>query len=304
MKPASDALRTLLAGNQFVVADLYTFTLVEGAVLRWTSFDVDVAANGNTFSSGARGGPFFDRKDNKAKAHWKLGVEVDTLSFDVVPGGATVNGLPFLEACRLGAFDGAELQLERAFLPPLAPGTPLPLQASAGTVILFVGRVAEVDLGRSLATFSINSHLELLNLQLPRNLFQSGCVNALYDDACGVSRAPYQVSASVTSWQPDAGVIATGYHGAPNDWFDQGSITFTSGPNQGFARTVKASGTDGASFTNITTTQPFPFAPNVGDAFLLLPGCDKSLGPGGCPKFNNVARFKGFPFVPVPETAV
>jgi len=304
MKPASDALRALLAGNEFVVADLYTFTLVDGEALRWTSFDVDVTANGNSFSSGARSGPFFDRKDNKAKAHWKLGVEVDTLTFDVVPGDALVNELPFLEACLLGAFDGAELQLERAFLPPIAPGAPVPLAASAGTVILFVGRVAEVDLGRSLATFTVNSHLELLNLQLPRNLFQSGCVNALYDDACGVSRASYQVSATVSSWQPDAGVIATAYHASPGSWFDQGSITFTSGPNEGFARTVKTSSTDGASFTNITTTQPFPFDPEVGDAFLLLPGCDKSLGPGGCPKFNNAARFKGFPFVPVPETAV
>lgn len=304
MKTASPALQALLATNQFTVADLYTFTLVGGQALRWTSFDTDVIANGNTFASGGQGGPFFDRQDNKAKCHWKVGVEVDTLIFDVVPGAATVNALPFLQACRLGVFDGAELQLERAFLAPGAPGTLSPLVASAGTVILFVGRVAEVDLGRSLATFSINSHLELLNLQLPRNLFQSGCVNSLYDPACGVDRASYQVSASVSSWQPDFGVIATAYCAAPTGWFDQGSIIFTSGPNDAFSRTVKASASDGASFTNITTTQPFPFPPAAGDAFVLLPGCDKTLGPGGCPKFNNTARFKGFPFVPVPETAV
>lgn len=305
MKPASDALRALLAGNEFTVADLYTFTLVGGQALRWTSFDADVIANGILFSSGARIGPFFDRKDNKAKAHWKLGVEVDTLTFDAIPGAAMVNELPFLQACRLGIFDGAELQLERAFLAPSASGTLPPLVASAGTVILFVGRVAEVDLGRSLATFSINSHLELLNLQLPRNLFQSGCVNSLYDAACGVDRASYQVSGSVVEGDGSNG--AGGFNTdltQASDWFDQGSITFISGENDGFARTVKTYGPGAPGFRAIITTAPFPFTPAPGDTFTALPGCDKTLGAGGCPKFNNVARFKGFPFVPVPETAV
>src|ERR1041385_1479661 len=108
MKAASAALQSLLATNQFAVADLYSFTLAGGQALRWTGFDTDVIANGSTFASGAQDGPFFDRQDNKAKCHWKIGVEVDTLSFDVVPGGATVNGQPFLQACRLGVFDGAE----------------------------------------------------------------------------------------------------------------------------------------------------------------------------------------------------
>src|SRR5216683_547762 len=131
MKPASVALRALLAGNEFTVADLYTFTLVGGQALRWTSFDADVIANGIVFSSGARSGPFFDRRDNKAKAHWKFGVEVDTLTFDAIPGAAAVNGLPFLWACRLGVFDGAELQLERAFLAPATPAALPPIVASA-----------------------------------------------------------------------------------------------------------------------------------------------------------------------------
>lgn len=38
--------------------------------------------------------------------------------------------------------------------------------------------------------------------------------------------------------------------------------------------------------------------------FTAYPGCDKTNGSGGCAKFANTARFKGFPFVPVPETAV
>jgi len=300
LKPSSAALQALLATNQFSVADLYTFTLVGGTVLRWTSFDTDVIASGNTFSSGAQSGPFFDRQDNKAKCHWKIGVAVDTLIFDVIPGQATVNGLPFLWACRLGMFDGAELQLERAFMAPPAQGVYPPVAASAGTVILFVGRVAEVDLGRSLATVNVNSHLELLNLQLPRNLYQSPCVNSLYDPACGVSRATYAVSGGAGAGSSASTVIATLTQAT--GWFDQGSITFTSGQNSGFARTVKSyvAGSPGT----LALIAPLPFAPAAGDAFTALPGCDKTTGSGGCAKFNNQARFKGFPFVPIPETAV
>lgn len=300
MKPASDALRALLATGQFAVADLYTFTLVNGEVLRYTSFDTDVIANGHSFSSGAQSGPFFDRQDNKAKAHWKIGVEVDTLAFDAIPGSATIDGLPFLWACRLGTFDGAELQLERAFMAPPARGVYPSVTASAGTVILFVGRVAEVDLGRSLATFNVASHLELLNLNLPRNLYQSTCVNSLYDPACGVPKASYRVSGAAASGSSASQIKAT--LAQPAEWFDQGSIAFTSGRNSGFARTVKtwAAGSPGT----LSLIAPFPFAAAAGDTFVALPGCDKTNGPGGCAKFNNQARFKGFPFVPVPETAV
>jgi len=300
MKTASPALQALLATNQFTVADLYTFTLVGGQALRWTSFDTDVIANGNTFASGGQGGPFFDRQDNKAKCHWKVGVEVDTLIFDVVPGAATVNALPFLQACRLGVFDGAELQLERAFLAPPVGGLYPPVAASAGTVILFAGRVAEVDLGRSLATFNVNSHLELLNLNLPRNLFQSGCVNSLYDAACGAAKASYAVTGSASSGSTASVINAT--LAQATGWFDQGSIAFTGGQNAGFARTVKSytAGRPGA----LSLIAPFPFVPAAGDAFTAYPGCDKTSGAGGCAKFANTARFKGFPYVPIPETAV
>src|SRR6185312_10373837 len=141
VKLASAALKALLATRSFAVGDLYTFTLVGGGVLRYTSYDTDIVYNGNTYASGGQGGPFFDRSDNKAKCHWKIGVEVDTLSFDVIPGGATVNGQPFLSAVRQGAFDGAELELDRAFFAPPGQGSypPVTVQPATGTVVLFVG---------------------------------------------------------------------------------------------------------------------------------------------------------------------
>src|SRR5262245_748417 len=94
MKPASTALQNLLASRQFFAVDLYTFTLIGGSVLRYCSGDRDITASGHLFTAQ---GPRIDRKDNKAKCHWKIGVEVDTLVFDVMPQATDmVNGLPFL----------------------------------------------------------------------------------------------------------------------------------------------------------------------------------------------------------------
>ncbi len=302
MKPASAALKALLATRSFAVGDLYTFTLVGGGVLRYTSYDTDIVYNGNTYASGGLGGPFFDRSDNKAKCHWKIGVEVDTLTFDVVPGNATVNGQPFLSALRQGAFDGAELELDRAFFAPPGQGSypPVAVQAATGIVVLFVGRVAEVDAGRSLATFNINSHLELLNQSLPRNLYQPGCINTLGDASCGVALATFATAATAAAGST-ASVINATVSNALAGYFDQGKVTFTGGANAGLSRSVKQC-VFGAPGT-IALLAPFPNAPAPGDAFTLFPGCDKSLGANGCPKFNNVPNFRGFPFVPVPETA-
>src|SRR5579863_246653 len=129
MKPASTALINLLATRQFFTADLYQFALAGGGELNYCGGDKDIIWNGITYSAGGVVGPYFDRKDNKAKCHWKIGVEVDTLVFDVLPGAATVLGEPFLQAVHAGQFDGAELMLERAYMPVYG-------DASRGTVIM------------------------------------------------------------------------------------------------------------------------------------------------------------------------
>jgi uncharacterized phage protein (TIGR02218 family) len=291
MKPASTALQNLLASRQFFAADLYTFTLIGGGVLRYCSGDRDITAGGRLFTSQ---GPRLDRKDTKAKCHWKIGIAVDTLVFDVMPQASDlVNGQPFLAACVQGAFDGAELQLERAFMASYG-------DTSTGTVILFVGRVAEIDPGRAIATFTINSHLELLNTQLPRNLWQPGCVNSLGDASCGVDLASFGIGGSAAS-ASSASVIAATLVQATG-YFDQGKLAFTSGANAGLTRSVKSwvAGSPGV----IALLAPFPNAPAAGDAFTIYPGCDKTLGPNGCAKFANTARFKGYPFIPTSETAV
>ncbi len=292
MKAASTALIALLASRQFYSADLYNFSLIGGGQLNFCGGDVDVTWNGITWSAGDVSGPYFDRKDTKAKCHWKVGIEVDTLVFDVLPGSSTVLGEPFLGAVRQGVFDGAEMTLYRAFMPAYG-------NMAAGAVILFVGRVAEIDAGRSLATFSISSHLELLNLSMPRNLYQAGCVNALFDASCALSPASFAVTGSVAS-----ALLASAFDvtlAQATGYFDLGQVVFTSGSNSGLSRTVKTyrQGSPGS----VSLSSPFPTMPATGDTFTIYPGCDKQQSTCSA-RFNNLVHFRGFPYVPENSTAV
>ena len=168
------------------VADLYTFSLVgDGPVLRYTTSDLDVTVpyvpTALTWSSKAA---MFDTFKSKSYGHWKVGLDVDTWQVVVVPlPGATIGGQPWLAAVRAGALDGALATVDRAYWdgpPPIGPG--LPVGAMRGVVNVFTGRIAPVSGGRSVSVITINSHLELLNIALPRTLYQATCRWALWSE--------------------------------------------------------------------------------------------------------------------------
>ena len=297
MKPASSQLLALLATREFFAVDLYTFVLHNnGGTLRYCAGDKSIYWNTNfynstgTYGTGSGGGPYFDRQDTKAKLHAKIGVETDTLQFDVIPGTATINGEGFLAACHDGIFDNATMSLDRAFMPTYGDVT-------AGVLQMFSGRVGEVDVGRSLATFSVNSWLEILNQNLPRNLFQPGCVNNLGDSACQVNIASYSTGLTVNPGSTQAIVNASISLPYPS-YYDLGKVVFTSGVLNGQSRSVRV-----ASIASVVLLAPFTVAPATGDTFTLYAGCDKSLGSNGCAKFSNQVHFRGTPYIPQPVIA-
>jgi uncharacterized phage protein (TIGR02218 family) len=54
--------------------------------------------------------------------------------------------------------------------------------------------------------------------------------------------------------------------------------------------------------SNFTLLNPLPLVPSAGDAFTAYPGCDKTQATCTT-KFANLGAFRGFPFIPQPETA-
>jgi len=53
---------------------------------------------------------------------------------------------------------------------------------------------------------------------------------------------------------------------------------------------------------SLSLMYPLPATPAAGDAFTVAFGCDHTRGT--CQgRFNNLANFRGFPFVPPPQIA-
>lgn len=272
----------LASGGPFILADLYQITMPNGTLLRWTSFDTDVSWAGYTWTADC---PVLTRGNTRVV----IGVEVDTLDLTITPRASDlVAGLPLLAAARAGAFDGTRLVLYRAFL--AADGSAI------GAVMRFSGRFADVDFGRSAMDVRVNSDAEALSIQLPRNTYSPTCGRTLYSPGCDVSRAANTVTKTVGAGSNTRQIACVLDQSAT--WWDQGGMQFTSGALAGTRRTVKnyAGGV-------LALFSPLPAAPAVGDTFIVYPGCDKTLATCKS-KFNNVAKFRGCPFIPTPETGL
>ncbi len=284
MKSASAPLIELLdSGRPFMMADCYTFTLASGTVLRYTSFDITLTHGGTTWSAA---GPVIERGNTRTV----IGLEVDTLDLKTSPRDADLIGAQswFQAACS-GTLDGAKVTLQRAFLetPPTV----------VGLLTMFVGNVGPITIDRMTIEKTSNSPLELLNTKLPRNLYQAACLHTLFDTGCGLSPAAFAVTGAV-----DGAPTRTGFNAALGQapgWFDLGALQFTSGALAGTRRSIKR--WNGGDFALLN---PLPIAPAIGDAFTAWPGCDRLKATCESAKFSNVVNFKGYPFVPVPETAL
>lgn len=297
MKPTNPTLNALLASRQFYRVDLYTLVLVDGTTYRWAAADANISYGGNTWDCGGQTGPFFEiSKDTGGRVTWSTGLNADSMNVEVAPGASQILGIPFAVACRFGVLDGATLQRDLAIMSNYG-------DTSAGLVTMFFGRIVEIDIGDQLLTLNVNAPTELLDQQLPRNLFQPGCVNTLFDASCTLLQNSFREAFTIGAGSTQRLLLLSGPTKA-SSYYDQGKVIFTSGQANGEARSIRswALGTGGALGT-ANIWPPLAVAPIAGDTGYIYAGCDKTLAT--CQnKFNNLANFRGFPDVPVPETSL
>lgn len=287
MKSATPELIAYLnTAQEFILADLYTFVLAgyteESAqgVYRYCSFDMPVSHLGNTWLAS---GAIIERD----KVRLVVGVEVDSLSLKIMASPTMeIIDVPFMQACTSNLLDGATVKLERAFLN--SDGSVI------GVVNMFQGRVAGIQASRSEAQITVNSDLELLNVQMPRHVYQPGCQHTLYDGGCQVDRSSKEVVTTVTS--ATLTTITTAPLAQSSGYFDMGYVSFVLIGDVGEKRTIRAWDGETLSLLN-----PLNSVPTTGTTIYLYPGCDKSKETCDS-KFNNLVNFRGFPYVPAPET--
>ena len=135
----------------------------------------------------------------------------------------------------------------------------------------------------------------LLDIDMPRNLYQPTCLHTLYDVGCTLQKSDFQANGTVGAGST-ASII---YWSLANANFAQGTITFNSGVLAGVTATV-GSVVNGSSLNLIN---PLQSVPALGDGFTVYFGCDHTQAT--CTnKFNNLANFRGFPYVPAATYAV
>lgn len=293
LRPCSGPLALALEGGvELWSADLFQFDLVDGATtFLWTSWNKDLVAGGNTYLSKM---PWL----NRSKWNVSNTMEVPTLMVylralnDGFNGGANIK-----TQIHNGLFDGAKFLLSRAYM--VHPNE----TATLGTIDLFGGEVAGLDMIGTVANINIKGKVNTLDQYVPRNVIQIGCNHAFCDIGCTLSRGTFTTAYVMGSggltrtfipWSGSPPGNATNYLG--------GSVHVTSGAASGAWRTIVE-----ADATGLTLSYPLYDDPAGGDGFTAFEGCDKTFNSGtgrSCTDRFNTQNYRGFEFVPPPSTAI
>jgi len=285
MKTISAAFLTMIQTSENLVgADLFTFTLADGTVMRWTSADQSITYAANVYSTGGTE-PGVERGLIKCA----VGLGSDNLDITLLFSPATrINNLTPGAFVSAGGFDNAKIEVSTGYAPDWSN------PVVNGVVNKFTGIVSETRSMAGSVKLTCNSMLRFINTSFPRNYYLPACQHALFDSGCTLLAANFSAALTVsgTTTTTSFGSGATEADG----YFNQGYVIWTSGANQGIRTYVKSF--IAASFV---LAYPLPFAPAVGDTFTAYAGCDKTQATCQA-KFANLPHFRGFPFVPIPET--
>ena len=277
------------------VAELFTITLTGGTVWRWTSFDQSLVVAGHTWLCANDGAPLITRN----RFGVKNTVEVPELELRLGCSDALLGNLK--AQIHNGLFDGATVEMDRAFMP-------VPADTQYGTVVLFAGRLSGVVIDAEGITVTSRGHNVLMNQQAPRNLYQTNCLHTFCDSGCAIlgGEAAFTFTGRIClsgsdarhlRWNPPTGFVASR--------FTLGKVTMTSGAAIAQVRTVRL-----AAALDLILTYPLYDAPGAGDTFDILMGCDRQqatcaahVNTNGA-GVDNSQHYRGFPYVPQAELAV
>jgi uncharacterized phage protein (TIGR02218 family) len=272
-------------GNVQAVADLFTITLANGTVLRWTNYDQSLTFGGTTWTN-----PGIVL--NTPTARRALGLEVATVRVSLVSATVTIGGVPVQQAAASGALDEARVEIQRTYM--AVPGT------VPGTVLRFSGEVSDVEPGSLTVNLAIRSDTAKLDETLPRRITAAKCPYAIYSPQCGATKGgAFTTTRQVATGSTRKRIVLSASMAA-NVTVD-GWIEFTSGALEGKSATIGAlvpGGTDPT--TAVDLYLPLPSTPEVGDTIVVVRGCNKTRT--DCAVFGRTVAYGGTPEMPREES--
>lgn len=291
--PPASYLEFLTCCDRGIMAHLYQITTPTGISDYFTDFDIDITYNGILWKSG---GLRFEGLARKVS----VGVAVDeqTLKVWASPTDTIFGSGLFLPGVEEGILDGAVITRWRIVWQFVTGNAAIDIQQPPLYAWkLFTGYMGSVTKGgASHVEFKVRSALVRLNLNMPRNYYQPGCLWTLYDQGCTLPKQLYRrdstvAAATLKTISPAGGIDPP--IGLDNiAFYAQGRLLFNSGPNAGLQLLI-----DNNDTVSFYMAYPMNTVPNIGDSITFYPGCSKSFNTCQV-KFNNVINFRGFDKVP------
>lgn len=172
----------------------------------------------------------------------------------------------------------------------------------AGAISKAVYYIAEAKYSKGVWEAAVEGLYRKLS-QANGRVVSRNCKWALGGTECAVNLASYTFTTTlvdVSSPYNARSHFIIDQISVPDNWGDNdgnfGRITANNGANAGFSRVVRRQIVTGPDL-EFWTTIPFPHDFQVGDSVAIVKGCDRLLAT--CrDKFNNLANYGGFPFVP------
>jgi len=293
LKVSYQYINWILQTNRGIMGHLYQFTSATGVNDYFTDLDIDVQYSNQTWKSGSLRFEGLQRKVG-------IGTSVDEQSLKIWAAPTdTLFGSAFLAGAEQGLLDNAIIVRLRAVWPFVSGNAASDVQLQPIAVFtLFTGFTSAISKGGvSHVELKVKSGLHKLDVNMPRNYFQPGCLWTLFDQGCTLVKSSYAVSGIVGSSPtariiPVSGGIATptGADNIAN--YAQGRLLFTSGVNSGLQVLINTNDAN-----NIYLAYLLNDIPSSGDTFNYYPGCSKAYTTCS-QKYNNQSNFRGFDKVP------
>jgi uncharacterized phage protein (TIGR02218 family) len=293
IKVTSAYIAWVLATNNGVMGHLYKFTSATGENDYFTDLDFNVSYDGFTWKANSL------RFEGMARK-LSVGLDVDEQSVKIwAKSGDTLFGADFLPNAEQGLLDGAIIQRSRIVwtfqtgnaaydttLPPIA------------VWVLSTGYTSQISKGGlSHIELKVKSALHKLEVNMPRNYYQPGCLWTLFDQGCTLVKSTFAIAGSVGATPtnkliPVAGGVVNPMGADGIATYVQGRLLFTSGVNSGLQVLL-----DNSDSSNLSMAYLLDELPAIGDTFNYYPGCSKSYNTCSL-KFGNQINFRGFDKVP------
>ena len=158
-----------------------------------------------------------------------------------------------------------------------------------GIDVLLTGTLGEPQLLQNTITIELRDLRQYLQQPIGE-VSSKTCRARLGDAKCTKDLTAFTYTGTLTHTTSNQ-VFRDSARGEAVNWFDEGEITFTSGPNTGRAAKVKSHAADGT----FTLALPLLGTVAIGHTYSVIAGCRKRLSEDCATKFSNVLNFQAEP---------